>query len=96
MTEAVEWIARETWVRSLVGYTQHTHVLLVAEALVTYPVVHDTECPSKVEVDRLVVLSVMPDRKFATGSFLQRPQFKAITMGDKDWIKDFFTLSEPL
>ena len=96
MTGAVEGILRETWVRRLVGYTQHSHVLLVAQAVVTNPVGHDTECPSKVELDRLVVLSVRTDCKFATGSFLQRPEFKPIAMWDKDRIKDFLTLSEPL
>jgi hypothetical protein len=94
VTEAVERIVRETWVSSLVCYAQNTHVLLVAEAVVTYPVVHDTECPSKVELDRLVVLWVIPDGKFATGSFLERPKFKPIAMRDKDRIKDLLTLSE--
>ena len=96
MTEPVERIVRETRICSLIGHAEKTHVFLVPEGLVSDSVVHDTERPPEVKLDRLVALLVGSDGKFAAGSFLQRPKVKPVTKRNEDRIEDFFTLSEPV
>src|SRR5438132_11400412 len=96
MTEPVERIVRETRICSLIGHAEKTHVFLVPEGLVSDSVVHDTERPSEVKLHRLVTLLVGSDGKFAAGSFLQRPELKAITKRDEDRVEDFLTLPEPV